>query len=243
MKDLGDAVRQETAHYAKEIRIPIPLLATTIKPEGTLSQLAGGISQGIHLSHSPYFIRRIRINSHDPMAQVIKHTNWTINPEVGTLGATYEEKMKNARTWVIDFPVASSVKKTKYQTTVEEQLETYFTYQRTYTDHNCSNTISVRAPEWEKLPQLIYDHWDQYLGITFISLDENNYELAPYEECSEETYRHMKTTMDGFDFKLLEQYDRELYAPDPIDSKQDSMAIMLDETHKSECAGGVCPLR
>jgi intein/homing endonuclease len=238
--NLGDVARQEAIRYAKEIRIASPLLATTIKPEGSLSQLAGCVSQGLHLSHSPFFIRRIRINSNDPMVDVIRKAKWRINPEVGTLGANYEEKMANARTYVIDFPVTSHAKKTKYQSNIEEQLDTYFTYQRYYADHNCSNTITVKPEEWEQLPQIIYNRWNEYLGITFIPLDGGNYELAPYEECTQSTYNQMKAEMGVFDTKLLEHLDQQLHIDDASDA---SVAVPVDETFKSECAGGVCPMR
>lgn len=241
IQKLGDAARQEATKYAKEIRIPAALLVTTIKPEGSLSQLVGGVSQGLHLSHSPFFIRRIRINSHDPMVDVVKTAHWRINPEVGTAGATYEEKMANARTYVVDFPVYTHAKKTKYQTTIEEQLDTYFTYQKIYADHNCSNTISVKNDEWDRLPQIIYDNWDKYLGITFIPLDGGHYELAPYEECSQEDYRQLKESMGEFDHQLLDTLDRQLCID--CDSSDDSTALPADETMKSECAGGICPLR
>jgi ribonucleoside-diphosphate reductase alpha chain/ribonucleoside-triphosphate reductase len=241
IQKLGDAARQEALRYAKEIRIAAPLLVTTIKPEGSLSQLAGGISQGLHLSHSPFFIRRIRISSRDPMVSVIKNAGWSINPENGTPGATYDEKMANARTYVIDFPVHTAAKKTKYQTTVEEQLDTYFTYQKIYADHNCSNTISVKNDEWDRLPQIIHTNWDKYLGITFIPLDGGNYELAPYEECSEAKYHQLKDSMGAFDLALLETFDRQLYSTN--DSTEESHALPADDTLKSDCAGGICPIK
>jgi len=142
--------------------------------------VAGGVSQGLHLSHSPYFIRRVRISADDPMVTAIKKANWVLHPETGTKGETPEEKMANARTYVVDFPVWSHANKTKDQTTIDE-LDTYFTYQRLYADHNCSNTVTVKDDEWSCLPQMIHDHWDEYLGITFIPLDGGNYELMLYE--------------------------------------------------------------
>lgn len=242
---LGQVARQEAVRYAKEIRIPAPLLVTTIKPEGSLSQLAGGVSQGLHLSHSPYFIRRVRINANDPMVSVIQKAHWPIHPENGTPGTTLEERMVNARTYVVDFPVASHARKTKTDVTIQDQLDTYFTYQRCYADHNCSNTISVKPGEWDQLPQIIHDRWDDYLGITFIPLDGGNYQLAPYEECTPEVYQHLKDQMKPLDMKLLQYHDRQLYvsSTDEVDTPNASIEIATDETMKSECAGGVCPLR
>lgn len=119
------------------------------------------------------------------MIEVIKKAHWRIHPESGTPGETEEERMVNARTYVIDFPVSSHAKTTKTDLTIHDQLETYFTYQKIYADHNCSNTISVKSDEWDQLPQLIYHQWDNYLGITFIPLDGGHYQLMPYEACTE----------------------------------------------------------
>src|SRR5690606_10954802 len=43
---LRDVAHAEAVKYAKKLRVAPPLLVTTIKPEGTLSQVAGGVSNG-----------------------------------------------------------------------------------------------------------------------------------------------------------------------------------------------------
>jgi ribonucleoside-diphosphate reductase alpha chain/ribonucleoside-triphosphate reductase len=146
----------------------------------------------------------------------------------------------NARTYVIDFPVSSHAKVTKSDLTIHDQLETYFTYQRVYVDHNCSNTVSVKPEEWDQLPQLIYDRWDDYLGITFLPLDGGQYQLMPYEACTEQEYQRLKELMQPLDLQLLQQFDQQLHADE---SEGQCIEIQIDETHKSECAGGACPLR
>jgi ribonucleoside-diphosphate reductase alpha chain/ribonucleoside-triphosphate reductase len=241
IRELGQVAREEATRYAKEIRIQVPLLTTTIKPEGTLSQVAGGVSQGLHFSHSPYFIRRVRISADDPMVTAIKKANWILHPETGTKGATLEEKMANARTYVVDFPVWSHATKTKDQTTIDEQLGTYYTYQKLYADHNCSNTITVKADEWERLPKMIHDHWDEYLGITFIPLDGGHYELMPYEECTKEVYEELKSKMSSIDFNLLKELDQKVFGN--LNETDETITIFADESLKPECANGICPVR
>jgi ribonucleoside-triphosphate reductase len=221
-----DAVLQ----YADELRIPVPLFVTTIKPEGTLSQVAGGVSPGLHFSHAPYHIRRIRINSKDPLALAVRDSGWTINPEVGTAGADYYEQMNNARTWVVDFPVATGSKRTKEDVSALDQFEIYRHFQRNYTDMNTSNTITVKPDEWRELFEKIYHNWDEYVGVSFLALDGGTYQLAPYETINKNTFEDMSSIHKPLRLDMLAKYDVELYSD------------QLDEIMEG-CENGACPIR
>jgi len=223
LETLRTVAFEESLRYSNFLRIPIPLLTTTIKPEGTLSQVAGGVSPGLHENFAPFYIRRIRINASDPLVKVAKELEWTINPEVGTPGNCIE----NARTLVIDFPVKSETKKQRGSSNVKEQLENYFSFQTHYTDHNSSNTIYVKDDEWDEVLNIIYERWDEFIGVTFLPLDGGTYQLAPYEEITEEKYYELKNNMKPFDSSLLSKYESKETELEPMDS----------------CETGVCPLR
>lgn len=230
LEELQAVAREEANTFADELGMNHPLLVTTVKPEGTLSLVAGAVSSGLHMAHSPYYIRRIRINAEDPLAKaVLEHKGWRVNPEVGTQGTTQEEQLKHARTLVIDFPVKSGATKTKDDISVREQFSTYFRFQQAYTDHNSSNTITVKPKEWEDALDIVWEHWENFVGVSFLSHDGGSYPLAPYEACTEVEYKELLNVMEPFDFTKLLKYEQ-------------SYNEELDATAES-CESGVCPIR
>lgn len=227
LKWLRSVVHQAGEDIALELQAPVPLLMTALKPEGSLSLVANGVSPGVHWQHSPYFIRRIRVNAHDPLALTAKELGWRIHPEVG-------QDMETATTIVIDFPVYSPATITKADVPAVVQLEEYILFQRHYTDMNTSNTITVKPEEWEEVEEFVYNHWDEMLGVTFLELNSTYYPLMPYEECTKEEYEELKSNMKEFDPVLLNQLE--------LSTRNMGKEFeILDD--RSECTSGVCPIR
>lgn len=227
LKWLRTAVHEAGEEIAQELQTPVPLLMTALKPEGSLSLVANGVSPGVHWQHSPYFIRRIRVNAHDPLALTAKELGWQTHPEVG-------QDMETATTIVIDFPVKSPAKATKADVSAVEQLEEYLLFQKYYTDMNTSNTITVKPNEWEEVEDFVYNHWDDMLGVTFLELNSTYYPLMPYEECTKEEYEELKSKMKEFDPVLLNE--KELST-----RNMGKEFEILDD--RESCASGVCPIR
>ena len=227
LKWLRNVVHGAGEEIAQELQTPVPLLMTALKPEGSLSLVANGVSPGVHWQHSPYFIRRIRVNAHDPLALTAKELGWQIHPEVG-------QDMETATTIVIDFPVKSPAKVTKADVSAVEQLEEYLLFQKYYTDMNTSNTITVKPDEWEEVEDFVYNHWDDMLGVTFLELNSTYYPLMPYEECTKEEYEELKSKMKEFDPVLLNE--KELST-----RNMGKEFEILDD--RESCASGVCPIR
>lgn len=224
-KELARAMRkaaQDAANeYADSLGLNRPELVTSIKPEGTLSQLPT-VSSGLHFSHSPYYIRRVRINSSDPLVKVCEELGYPIFPEVG-------QEMETARTKVIEFPVKAPDGKTKYNVSAIEQLEIYKLFMEEYVDHNASNTISVKNDEWDGVIEWVYNNWDSVIGITFMSLDDSFYSLLPYESITEEEYQERKSKMKPFVPSLIEKYE--------------DRSVEEDLEGDPSCASGGCPIR
>lgn len=227
LKWLRSVIHEAGEDIASELKTPVPLLMTALKPEGSLSLVANGVSPGVHWQHSPYFIRRIRVNAHDPLALTAKELGWQIHPEVG-------QDMETATTLVIDFPIHSPSKVTKADIPAVEQLKEYILFQKFYTDMNTSNTITVKPDEWEEVEDFVYNHWDDMLGVTFLELNSTYYPLMPYEECTKEEYEGLKSKMKPFDPDLLNAME--------LSSRNMGKEFeILDD--RAECSQGVCPIR
>jgi ribonucleoside-diphosphate reductase alpha chain/ribonucleoside-triphosphate reductase len=220
LKNLRQIAKSSAKTYANEIGENEPLLVTTVKPEGTLSQLPT-VSSGVHYSHSPYYIRRVRISSHDPLTKVCEELEYPIFPEVG-------QTLENCTTKVIEFPVKAPEGITKYDVSAIEQLENYKMFMDNYVDHNCSITVHVREHEWEAVEEWVWEHWDNIVALSFLSLDDNFYNLLPYEAIDEEEYNKRVSELRPFVPNLISKYEK-------------------DETEfdigDSDCDNGVCPIR
>jgi len=220
LSDLRENAHIASKGYSKALGLKEPLLTTTIKPEGTLSQLAG-VSSGIHYSHSSFHIRRVRINSNDALVKVCEDLGYPVFPENG-------QEIETCKTKVVEFPMKAPIGRTKYDVSAIEQLENYIRFMDFYVDHNVSITVHVRENEWEKVEQWMWDNWDKVIAVSFLSLDESFYKLPPYESIEEEEYEKRQSLMKKFTPSLISKYEIEELETD------------LDT---NSCESGVCPIR
>lgn len=220
LKKLKNIAIEESKRYSSQLNMKEPLLVTTVKPEGTLSLLPG-VSSGVHFSHSPYYVRRIRINSNDPLVKVCEELDYPVYFENG-------QSKENNNTKVIEFPVKAPKGKTKFDVSAIEQLEIYKMFQENYVQHNTSITIHVRDYEWDEVEQWLWDNWDDVIGVSFLSLSDSFYPLMPYEAITEEEYNERISKMKPFIPSLLSKYEKE--------------EIEIDIGNDG-CESGVCPIR
>lgn len=220
LEHLRQVAENSSNKLADELELNRPKLYTCVKPSGTISQLPT-VSSGVHYSHSPYYIRRVRINANDPLAKAMADTGFKWHPEVG-------QTIENHKTKVFEFPVKAPKGKTKYDVSAIEQLEFYKLIMEYYVSHNASNTIHVRPDEWGEVEEWVYNNWDDLVGVTFLSLDDSFYQLMPYEAVSKEEYEKMLAETPKFNPNILKDYE---------DFTEE---FDLDE---SDCDAGFCPVK
>ncbi|MDR1029025.1 MAG: ribonucleoside-triphosphate reductase, adenosylcobalamin-dependent [Clostridiales Family XIII bacterium] len=220
LRELKEAARKAAREYAAELGMSEPLLITTIKPEGTLSLLPV-VSSGVHFSHAPYFIRRIRISADDPLIKVCEELEYPVFPEAG-------QTPEHAMTKVVEFPVKAPAGKCKRDVSAIAQLEIYKMFMENYVEHNCSITVHVRDDEWEETEQWVWDNWDDVVALSFLPFDDSFYELLPFETITAEEYERRVKEMKPFIPSLISKYEKEEVDYDIGDDG---------------CEGGVCPVR
>lgn len=220
LDEMRETVHQAAQEIAARLGSSAPLLATTLKPEGTLSLLPT-VSSGVHYSHAPYYIRRVRISTSDPLCRVCEELGYPVLPEVG-------QDPEDPTTKVIEFPVKAPGGRVKADVSAIEQLENYKLFMTHYVDHNCSITVHVRDEEWEKVEQWVWDNWDDVVALSFLSFDDSFYELLPYEAIDEAEYDRRKAVMRPFNPSLLSRYEQE----------ESELDLGL-----SDCSSGACPIR
>ncbi len=220
LEELRRTAHDAAKSIAERLGGRTPLLVTTLKPEGTLSLLPT-VSSGVHYSHAPYYIRRVRITAADPLCKVCEELGYPVLPEVG-------QDPDDPTTKVVEFPVKAPEGRVKADVSAIEQLETYKMFMEHYVDHNCSITVHVRENEWDAVEQWVWDNWDDVVALSFLSYDDSFYELMPYEAISKEEYERRLAEMKPFNPSLLSRYGQQETELDIGDS---------------ECVNGVCPVR
>ena len=203
--------------YAKKIGVNQSAAITCVKPSGTVSQLVDSAS-GIHDRFSQYYIRTVRADVKDPLAQMMKDQ-----------GFPCEADVINDKNLVFSFPIAApegcAIAKDR---TAIEQLEHWKLYQENWCEHKPSVTVYYHDHEFFGIGQWVLDNWNIISGISFLPHSDHVYQQAPYQEITKEEY-------DSFLEKM------------PDDVNWDNLAVYEKEDATSgsqtmACSGGGCEI-
>lgn len=202
LKKMRKTAIETNKKYAKRFGINPSTAITCVKPSGNGSQLFDS-SSGCHPRHAEYYIRRVRIERHNPLFMMLKDMGVPYHPEVGQEEAT-------AATFVMEFPIQAPKKAVvKKDIRALNQLEHWKMLKENYTEHNPSVTVSVDHDEWIKVGNWVYENWDIVGGLSFLPRDDHVYKLAPYEEIGKEKYEKLADHFPEIDFSkvVLYEYD------------------------------------
>lgn len=188
--------------YVKRFNINQSTCVTCVKPSGNSSQLLDTAS-GMHPRYAEYYVRRVRISSTDPLLHMLRDQGVICHPEVG-------QSPESATTFVLEFPVKSPTGSIMKDTVgAIELLEQWKLLKVNYTEHNPSVTIYVGEDEWVEVANWVYKNWDIIGGISFLPRTKHVYQLAPYEEIDEKTYKELAKRVTDIDFSKLVLYESE----------------------------------
>ena len=123
--------------WAKALGINVSTAITCVKPSGTVSQLVDSAS-GIHPRYSDYYIRTVRADKKDPLAQFLVDNQYP-----------HEEDVLNDNVWVFSFPMKApdhAVKRNDMG--AMKQLELWHLYQKYWCEHKPSITVYYRDEDF-----------------------------------------------------------------------------------------------
>lgn len=187
------------AEAADKLGISHSTAITTVKPSGTVSQLTNTAS-GIHARFSEYYIRRVRADINDPLAQFMVES-----------GFPYDVDVTNPKSLVFDFPIASPDNaKVVADVSALDQLKIWKIYQDYWCDHKPSCTVYYSDDEFLEVGSWLWNNFDDVSGISFLPKTDHIYQQAPYEEITKEKYLELEAKIPkSIDWVKLSSIEKE----------------------------------
>jgi ribonucleotide reductase alpha subunit len=210
-------LREFDKEYSKANNFPESIKLTTVKPSGTLSLLAG-VTSGVHPAYAEYCIRRIRIASNSPLANLCRKHGYFSEYQKNFDGS------EDRNTVVVSFPI--TVPKGTVlakETTAIQQLEYVKRLQTEWSDNSVSCTVYYRKEELDGIKLWLKQNYNNNIkSVSFLLHSDHGFQQAPLEEITKEQYLEYSSKVS------------------PIVSGDVSESDMLDSF---ECVGGVCPVK
>jgi len=204
--------------YSKVLGVKPSIKLTTTKPSGTLSLLPG-VTPGVHPAYAPYYVRRIRMASTDPLVEKCREHGFPVEPVVKFDG-THDHG-----TMVVSFPIKTPKEAVVAKDlTAVQQMEWANWLQTHWADNSVSVTVYYRKDELPAIKAWLRENYnDRVKTISFLLHSDHGFVQAPLEPMDEEAYNQMSA------------------AAKPITRVNDDQERNLADS--LECAGGSCPVK
>jgi ribonucleotide reductase alpha subunit len=212
------ALRELDKKYSAENGFPESVRMTTVQPSGTLSLLPG-VTPGIHPAYAPYYIRRVRFGSSDPLVDACRKRGYKVIWDIGIDGREDHTR------YVVEFPCRSPEGSVlAVDMTAVEQLEWVRKMQTEWADNAVSVTVYYRKEELPLIKEWLEKNYDKSVkSVSFLLHSDHNFSLPPYEEITKESYEKLSARVDMSIPLVQSAFDGE---------------IMVDD-----CATGACPVK
>lgn len=194
---------------------------TCIKPSGTTS-LVLGTASGIHAWHAPHYLRTMRFNKNEAIAQYLMINH----PEL-----CEDDVLRPTDTVCVRIPVKApegSIFRTESPIDTLERVKRFSTewVQKGHINgantHNVSATISIDK-EWKEVGDWMWENRETYNGLSVLPFFGGTYKQAPFEDITEEEYNTRIASVKEIDLtKVIEMDDN------------------VDFGQVAACAGGAC---
>lgn len=217
LTEMKDVAVKTNKKWAAKLGINQSAAITCVKPSGTVSQLVDSAS-GIHPRFSNHYIRRVRSDKKDPLAQYMETIGFPVEPDV-----------MNKSSLVFSFPVKAPAKSVVVKDVgAMEQLKLWKKYQDFWCEHKPSITVYYTDDEFLQVAQWIWDNFDTVSGISLLPVSDHVYQQAPYEAIDKEKYNELLKTMPkDIDWSDLENFEKD-------DNTTGSQELA--------CVGGACEI-
>jgi ribonucleoside-diphosphate reductase alpha chain len=222
LKHAAEIVKEENARVAELIGINKSARTTTVKPSGT-SSLVLGTSSGIHAWHNDFYVRNIRVGKNEAIYTYLS----IYHPEL-----IQDEYFRPHDTAVISVPQkapAGSILRTESAIELLERVKFFYDnwikpgHRTGQNTHNISATVSIKDNEWETVGEWMWENRTKYNGLSVLPYSDHTYVQAPFEDCTEEKYNQLMTTLSDIDLSRVVELE--------------DMTALQDQ---AACAGGAC---
>ncbi len=185
--------RAMNERWSKLIGINRAARLTTTKPSGNTSAW-WGTSSGIHAAHSPFFLRRMRVDRKDAFG---KYLIWLYGEAEAESNSFVESDATNPEDIIVTVPVHMPDAIYREDESAVDLLErAKHIYQHWVkpghrsgaNTHNVSLTVTYRPEEQEAVADWMSENREYWAGISLLPYDGGRYIQSPFEEITEEEF-------------------------------------------------------
>ncbi len=202
---------------------------TCIKPAGTTS-LALGVSSGIHAWHAPFYLRTMRFDKSEAVAQylMINHPELceddSLRPtttvciripvkapdgaimRTETAIDTLERVKKFSMEWIKPGHV-DGANTHNVSATISIDKERLYSNGKCLADKNGGKMLGGMTNEWEESVNWMWKNREVYNGLSVLDYDGGSYTQSPFEDITEEEYNERSTKLHAVNFDNVIEMD------------------------------------